>query len=356
MNKDNTRNYGIDLLRIVSMFLIVILHSLGRGGILHGVDSGSTAYKLAWLLEIMAYPAVNIFALISGYVSYSDNEKKINYTNYVMLWLEVVFYGVLISLIFDFWGYPITIRDYFIVMMPVTNNLYWYFTAYTGLFILIPFINNALRVTDNRVLKWLGILIIFIFSMFGTITNVFTLNDGYSVIWLILLFILGGIIKKCRIGINIRNYKIVTGIFLFYLITFCYKIYGFELAFIDIRITNNLFVSYTSPTILMVAILTLIGFSKMNFHKLGTKLIKFAAPSAFSIYIINNHRSIWQYIMEDLFLPISKSSIKVVVYPILFAIGFVIIAILIDKIRLLIFKWLHIKDIVDKIFRKSIKN
>ena len=29
-----TRNYGIDLLRIVSMFMVVLLHTLGQGGIL----------------------------------------------------------------------------------------------------------------------------------------------------------------------------------------------------------------------------------------------------------------------------------------------------------------------------------
>lgn len=32
------RNYGIDLLRIVSMMMVVLLHVLGQGGILDGSD------------------------------------------------------------------------------------------------------------------------------------------------------------------------------------------------------------------------------------------------------------------------------------------------------------------------------
>ena len=38
------RNYGIDFLRIISMFMIVILHILGNGGILASVQIGSSNY------------------------------------------------------------------------------------------------------------------------------------------------------------------------------------------------------------------------------------------------------------------------------------------------------------------------
>ena len=62
------RNYGIDLLRIVSMMMVVLLHVLGQGGILDGSDPLTVKSETAWLLEIGAYSAVNIYAMISGYV------------------------------------------------------------------------------------------------------------------------------------------------------------------------------------------------------------------------------------------------------------------------------------------------
>jgi surface polysaccharide O-acyltransferase-like enzyme len=53
------RNYGVDFLRIISMFMVVILHVLGHGGILKQAEPFTTKYWIAWLLEISCYCAVN---------------------------------------------------------------------------------------------------------------------------------------------------------------------------------------------------------------------------------------------------------------------------------------------------------
>lgn len=45
-----TRNYGIDFLRMISMIMIVMLHTLGHGGILRSVSFLSVHYQIAWLL------------------------------------------------------------------------------------------------------------------------------------------------------------------------------------------------------------------------------------------------------------------------------------------------------------------
>ena len=55
IHKESERNYGIDMLRIFAMFLIVILHCLGQGGILNNVIPNSLQYKFSWFLEICAY-------------------------------------------------------------------------------------------------------------------------------------------------------------------------------------------------------------------------------------------------------------------------------------------------------------
>ena len=64
------------------MFFVVLLHSLGHGGVLKNTIIDSPQYKFAWFLEIFAYCAVDVFALISGYVSYTNKEKKTNYSKY----------------------------------------------------------------------------------------------------------------------------------------------------------------------------------------------------------------------------------------------------------------------------------
>lgn len=91
------RNYGIDLLRIVSMMMVVLLHVLGQGGILDGSDPLTVKSETAWLLEIGAYSAVNIYAMISGYVGYG---RKYKYSGLVYLYFQVLFYTVPTTIIF----------------------------------------------------------------------------------------------------------------------------------------------------------------------------------------------------------------------------------------------------------------
>ena len=51
------RNIGIDLLKIVSMLMIVTLHMLGHGGVLDNMPPMSRCYQVAWLIEIACYGA-----------------------------------------------------------------------------------------------------------------------------------------------------------------------------------------------------------------------------------------------------------------------------------------------------------
>jgi len=351
LNNANERNYGIDLLRIVSMFFVVILHCLGQGGILNNVEINSIQYKFAWFIEICAYSAVNIFALISGYVSYSDKEKEVKYSNYINLWIQIVFYGLIVTLIFDLINTSlVSKKDYLIVLFPFTNNLYWYFTAYTGLYFIIPFLNNGIRNCTIPTTKRIFIIIIIFFSIINTFTNSFVLNGGYSFVWLVLLYILGATIKKCNIGKNLKNYQCIIAVLCLCFITYLYKIYGLEVSILNLKINKNLLVSYTSPTILGIAILYLIIFSKIKFKSYLKKIIKFAAPSAFTVYILNNHRLIWKYVMKNLFINISDQSIlKIFIFITVFSSLFVIFSILIDKIRILLFEKIHIKIFIDKV-------
>lgn len=341
------RNYGIDLLRVVAMFFMVILHCLGHGGILNNVVQNSQQYKAAWLLEIYAYVAVDIFALISGYVLYSEENKKVKFSNYFNLWCEVVFYGILTTTIF--WiviPNRIDVNDFIKHIFPVTNALWWYFTAYTGLFVFMPFINIAIKNYNKLAAKKMFILIILIFSAFDLIPNIFNLSRGYSFIWLIILYILGAIIKKCNIGKTIKWYNALIFIILMGIITYFYKIYGMEFKVFNIKVKRDLLISYTSPTILLSAIMYLILFSKMKFNIIIEKIIQFGASSSFAIYIINETPLIRDNLINNRFINLAMSLTKQMYFHVItFSFLFVIASILIDKIRILIFKVIHVKPL-----------
>ena len=90
--KVKARNYGIDLLRLVSMFMVVILHIFGEGGILSSTQDLSLQGELFWGFEIVCYGAVNIYAIISGYVGFKSKHR---YTSRISLCLQLTFYAVM---------------------------------------------------------------------------------------------------------------------------------------------------------------------------------------------------------------------------------------------------------------------
>ena len=85
------RNFGIDLLKITAIFMVVILHTNGHGGILFSPSLTYTQenffysnYSIVWLIEYLAYCAVNCYALITGYFYWN---KKVQYYKLVVFWL-----------------------------------------------------------------------------------------------------------------------------------------------------------------------------------------------------------------------------------------------------------------------------
>lgn len=71
--KKHEKNYGIEWLRILSMYMVAVLHTLGQGGILGSFKQGDLSFSIAWFLETAAFGAVDCFALISGYVGYHSH-------------------------------------------------------------------------------------------------------------------------------------------------------------------------------------------------------------------------------------------------------------------------------------------
>lgn len=131
------RNIGIDLLKIVSMLMIVTLHMLGHGGVLDNMPPMSRCYQVAWLIEIACYGAVNCYALASGFLTARCNIRKL-----MELWLQVMFYSLLITIVMECTVLHGTIsrEEWIYSFFPVTSGKNWYVTAYFGMMCLIPMI------------------------------------------------------------------------------------------------------------------------------------------------------------------------------------------------------------------------
>lgn len=328
-----SRNNGIDSLRMLSMYMVVILHTLGQGGILSKLTPGTTPYKAAWLLEIAAYCAVDCYALISGYVGCRSKFKP---SRLVTLWLQIVFYTLGLTIFFSL-THPefITAQTWLNACFPIINVQYWYLTSYFGMYVFIPIMNLALQQLDKKQLQYMIIVFFVFFITIPTFMqqDIFSLNGGFSVIWLCMLYIIGGYIKIYQF---VLSKKIC-------LIIYCLSV--FVTWFFKMRDATFL-LDYTSPTIFLAAFSLLLIFANIDFKNRGfKKVISILAPAALSVYIIHVNPLIWNYYIIDFAVPlITQNPVLLILGVLIASFAIYFICSVFDLLRIFIFNKLKLRE------------
>lgn len=347
MDNNKERNYGIDILRILAMVMVVTLHILGKGDLLYNenLELYSIQYKLLWMLETMAYCAVNCYAMISGFVGVKSKHK---YTNIIMLWLQVVFYCVLIASIFSYFNISYLSRSELIkYIFPVINSKYWYFTAYFALFFFMPILNNALLKIEKSILQKTLCALFLVMSILPLIQkeDIFLIHNGYHILWLMYLYLIGGYIALYPPN-KIKFFKLTlfVGYIFTILITFFMKSYNDYLTFANREESINL-LNYTSPTIFFAALFLLLIFANLNI-KYFKKIITLLSSLCFAIYLIHEHEIIREHFIINKFSHLLNLSPIMMLTNILFIIiSICILCMIVEFIRQKIFSILHIKQL-----------
>lgn len=300
------RNYGLDLLRMVSMFLIVNLHVLGQGGAMVRIVGAESAYYAAWFLETCAYCAVDCYGLLSGYVGVKGKPRL---GRFLELWLQVFFYSAGITLVY-YLAAPqfLTGDSFWQALFPVCAKTYWYFSAYAGVFFLMPYLNKLVLALEERERKRLAAVLFLVFSVATAIpkaagTDFLSLVGGYSFVWLLILYLFGACLRTC----TFRRWKLwqyaaaylglsaFSWIFKILVENYTREVYG-EAMF------GRVFTGYAAPTMFLCAVCLLLLFEGLQLKgERMRRLIRLASPLAFSVYIIHTHPLVWESLMKGAF-------------------------------------------------------
>lgn len=348
----NKRNYGIDVLRILSTYMVLILHILYKGGILNNVSINSTKYWSVWYLEICSYVAVNCFAIISGYVM---SLKNIKLSKCFLLWLEVLFYSVLITVIINYLKPELfNLKELIKAFFPISSNQYWYITAYFGMCFFIPFFNRAIFLLEKEVFKRNLIAILIAMSIFPTILNAhpFNLQEGYSVVWLSVLYLVGAYLKKFYFN-KIINTRICLSLFFFMATVTLFSKYIFEVFF---NYSGNYLIAYNSPTIVIMSIVLILLFQNLKINKKLEKIVKIFSSTALSVYIIHCHPLIMEYIIKDFaIIFIQNNTVVLIILVLCIALLILIFLSVLDLLRIKLFMIFKI-DVLCENIEKYFKN
>ena len=358
------RNYGIDLLRIIAMYMVVVLHILGCGGILETCKKFSLNYYVAWFLETAAYCAVDVFAMISGYVMVNT---KFNGFKMIPLWLTVFFYSSIITILFKFVPslsilHEVTKKELIEgIILPVVSHQYWYFTAYFGMYFFIPFINKMIQNLEKKEYKVLCLTIIIVFSLLPILglkrVDSFNMGWGYTTAWLICLYIIGGYFKNFPIKISKMKcfFMYIISIFCAWFSKFISHTLIKQIFKMDKEL--DLFIDYTSIFIISSGIALLLLFYQIEIkNHIIEKIISFVSSLAFSVYIIHVQPFVFNYIFSKKFEQLAfENPILLVLKVLIFALLIFLVCWSIDLIRYFIFRICKIHKIPKILYNKYSK-
>ena len=248
MNK--TRNSNIEIIRIISIIMIVISHYC-----VHGVLNPSTMPLglNRFLLEIFTLGNIGtvLFILISGY--FMINSKEIKLKKLIRLILQVMFYSIIIYIIIVLTRQePFSIKDAIKNIFPITFKEYWFASTYIMLYILSPFINKFLNsLTRKEHFVFVSVLLL-IFSLLHTLTA----QDFYGnvLIEFIMFYSIGAYLFKYPNNL-LKKYNIkisIVSIVLIILSIICFDLLGTKITIFSDN--SRYLLSRTSPLTILFCV------------------------------------------------------------------------------------------------------
>ena len=355
------RNVGIDILRVVSMFFIIIGHILMQGGALSAYfnEGLQSSYYFFNTVYVIAFCGVNCFALVSGYVGWQNTFRL---EKIIKLWANVVFWSVGVSLVLFIYNNEfLSVKEAVSMFLPLIRGRYWFFNAYFVVFMFSPLLNHLIRTLPQKTFQYFLLTVTFVFCIIPFLAlgnDVLRIQNGFEFSWIIVMYLVGGYFSKYPIKLK-KPYKCIVAFLCFALLNFIYK---YVIEFVTTKLLGvpshgDLFLSYTSPIVIGEAICLLLYFSNLTVNnKILVKTISFITPTLFSVYIIHVHPIVFWKILKDAFIGLTEYNLLVSFMLIItISLTILISCIALDYIRIIIFKFLKINKLCDKLGKNITK-
>ena len=290
------RFVNLDALRIVAMMMVVTLHFLDNEGFLRMYPPGSLQYTAIWAIEIICIVAVNCYVLLSGYFL-SSSQFKIK--RLVPLILQTLFYSLGIYLVLLYCGIiPFNLGEAVNALLPIPTGMYWFISAYIGLYLLSPFLNRLLDGLDQRLHLLFIVTLVGIFSVWPSIFTAATpltykgldIVGGYSITWFIVLYVVAGYLRryslpKITATRAFLRYAVITGVSIgvYALLAYATRSPGAH-PFLETQVSH--YISYNSLPVLLSSVALFLFFISLKIPRFLTKPVAILAPLTLGVYLL----------------------------------------------------------------------
>ena len=283
------RKNFITLLKVLSIFLVILIHSISRAW--DQMNVNSFIFKAFTFIDVIARIGVLIFLMCSGniFLNRDDKPSKIIFKYILKIYLVFILFNMIYKII-DVYMYKDGTLSLSLFILFIKNSLLlqgvyhlWYLKVVIITYLFIPifklFTNKNNLIIDTTILIILLIYFLSPIVIKNPSYNLFIIHNGY-----ILYFYLGYYLYKYK-------NKLLT------LIMIPSGIYGFIYTYIKtIKLSqslghgNELYLNYNRFNILLMAILIFTLFSYLEDiikNKKYMKVINFLSKYNFTIYLVH---------------------------------------------------------------------
>ena len=316
------RNLGIDLARIVAMVLVILFHFFDWGG----VDAAKANSVSLHYARVLSWCCIDVFALISGYVAIG---RTWHFSRWINLWMQVFVTGLVCGVVVCvLYGLRPSSLDISKVILPVVSREYWYFTDYTLLFFLMPFLRTE-KLTNKDFALILGLgFVVFCVCKVARFGDTFNMHGGFSAVWLVYLYLLGAYLRRqtfkiCRSTWALAFAIPLLGVLLLYLFPLAYR---------------KLFCGYTAPMVVVESLLIVAILAHLKIDSIvARKIIAFFAPTTFGVYLWHCQPLVLAYIFKDRFVFLQDVPVLSGAAAFFCALGLFVSIALLEKVRIGVF-------------------
>ncbi|MGM9803883.1 MAG: acyltransferase family protein [Muribaculaceae bacterium] len=282
-----TRESQFELLRIVAMAMIIMVHFNGVA-VEKFLPLTTKPFAQVWgaeLLESFAIVGVNLFVLISGYFGIRLSAKGIaKYVGWV-LWYSVLLYCIVCCF------YPQLFLPKYTeyAVNGITHSSQWFVTSYFMLMALSPAINAVFARTTHTQHLAIAAALTVVNCLCGWWFEMVFNQTGYTVHHMVFIYWLGRTLHEQmqrRSQLPWRSLAVV-----------CYLA---SMAALMVMIHNMRYfkaIAYNNPVVVIESIALFIVFATMHFQN---RTINRIASSAFAVYLIHMHFSVYPHVLRPL--------------------------------------------------------
>lgn len=286
------RKSGVECLRLLIMFGIVISHWGGHGNA--SVSSNyDNVFNLIWMQLSQYFGEVSncAFVLISGY--FSSSRTTVNIKGIRNIVIDVKFYSLLMFIIAVILGKQIlTIKTGILALFPIIFSQYWFVIPFLFVCLIGPWLNDIVRKLDTKGviyfygLQFIAILLLPIIGNASVASNITLFIFYYSI----------------GAGLSIHNGKfrfIERNKYTLALMGFLSAIFlCYAIDYIGNPLIFNRLIGRFSPIPLLTALGLLYIFLKFDF---SSGFVNKLALSTFSVYLISENANIYPWLWKDYF-------------------------------------------------------